>query len=190
MKHIKEEQKVGTENKHDLSVSALRANIVAFFIMVPVAILQFAIFYVLHGSKQLETTFYLLNVLLFLVLVSASIVVHELLHGLTWMAFGKKSFSSIKFGVQWKTLTPYAHLKVPIEVNVYRMGGFMPGFVLGILPFLLSLILGNSNLLWFGIIQTAAASGDWLILWLLRNVKGGMQVEDHPSRAGCYVYEP
>ena len=180
---------MGTENKRDLSVSMLRANIVAFFIMIPVAVLQFVLFYMLHGSKQLEITFYLLNVILFLVLVIASIVVHELLHGLTWMAFGKKSFSTIKFGVQWKTLTPYAHLKVPIKVNAYRIGGFMPGFVLGILPFSLSLILGDSNLLWFAIIQTAAASGDWLILWLLRNVKGGMLVEDHPFRAGCYMFE-
>jgi hypothetical protein len=106
------------------------------------------------------------------------------------MGVGKKSFSTIKLGVQWKTLTPYAHLKEPIEVNVYRIGGFMPGFVLGILPFILSLILGNGNLLWFSVIQTAAASGDWLILWLLRTTQGGTLVEDHPTRAGCYVYEP
>ncbi len=180
---------MGTENKRDLSVSMLRANIVAFFIMIPVAVFQFILFYMLYGLKKTEITVYLLNLLLFLALLIASIMVHELIHGLAWMGFGKKAFSAIKLGVQWKTLTPYAHLKVPIEVNAYRIGGFMPGFVLGILPFSLSLILGDSNLLWFGIIQTAAASGDWLILWLLRNVKGGMLVEDHPSRAGCYVYE-
>jgi hypothetical protein len=175
------------ENKHDLSVSMLRANIVAAFIMIPVAVLQFNLFYMLHSAKKTEFTLYLLNILLFLALMVASIFVHEFIHGLTWVVVGKKPFSAVKFGVQWTTLTPYAHLKEPIEVNVYRIGGFMPGFVLGILPFILSLILGNGNLLWFSIIQTAAASGDWLILWILRNVKSGALVEDHPSRAGCYV---
>jgi hypothetical protein len=176
-------------NKRDLSVSMLRANIVAFFIMVPVAILQFTLFYWLHSAKQMEFTLNLLNLLLFCALVLASIVVHELIHGLTWMGWGKKPFSALKFGVQWKTLTPYAYLKGPVDVKVYRLGGFMPGLVLGLLPFILSLALGNGALLWFSIFQTAAASGDWLILWLLRNLKGGTLVEDHPSRAGCYAFE-
>ena len=65
----------------------------------------------------------------------------------------------------------------------------MPGFVLGILPYLLSLVLNNGFLLLFGILHTIAASGDWLILWSLRHEKGGTLVEDHPSRAGCYIIE-
>jgi len=177
-----------TENKQDLSVSMLYANVVAVFIMIPVAVVQLSPFYMLHGTKNMQFNLYLLNLLFFLALLIASMFVHELLHGLTWMWFGKKSFPTIKLGIQWKTLTPYAHLKEPIEINAYRIGGFMPGFIMGILPFLLSLVLGNDNLLWFSVIQTAAASGDWLILWVLRNVKSGTMVEDHLSRAGCYVY--
>jgi hypothetical protein len=176
-------------NKRDLSVSMVHANIVAVFIMVPIVILQFIFFNMLYGTEKMEFTLILLNLLLFLAIVIASIVAHEFIHGLTWMVFGKKSFSTVKLGIQWKTLTPFAHLKEPIEINAYRIGGFMPGFILGIMPFILSLVLGNGYLLWFGVIHTAAASGDWLILWLLRSVKSGILVEDHPSRAGCYVHE-
>ena len=50
--------------------------------------------------------------------------------------------------------------------------------------------LGDGNLFWFSLVHTAAAGGDWLILWLIRNVKAGSQVEDHPTNAGCYVIEP
>ncbi len=180
---------MNANNKRDFSVSMVRANIIALFIMLPVAIIQFNIFNVLHGMGKMEITVNGLNLLFFTVIVIASMIAHELIHGLTWIGLGKKSFSTVKFGVQWKTLTPYAHLKEPIEVNAYRIGGFMPGFVLGILPFLLSLVMGNRNLLWFGMIHTAAASADWLILWLLRNVKSGMLVEDHPTNAGCHVIE-
>ena len=105
------------------------------------------------------------------------------------MLAGRKPLSSIKFGFQWKTLTPYAHIKEPVEVNVYRIGAFMPGFILGILIYFISLIFGDGNLFWFSVIHTTAAGGDWLILWLIRNVKACALVEDHPTNAGCYVLE-
>jgi len=105
------------------------------------------------------------------------------------MIIGGKDFSAVKFGFQWKTLTPYAHLKEPMEVNVYRISILMPGLLLGILPYLLSLLRADANLFWFSLIHTSAAGGDFLILWLIRNVKAGSLVEDHPTNAGCYVIE-
>lgn len=175
------------ENKRDLSISMARANIVVMFVSIPVAILQFAIFVMVHGLRKMETT---LSIGLFLGVLFLGVLAHELIHGLAWVIFGRKPFSTIKFGFQWKTLTPYAHLKEPAEINAYRIGGFMPGFFLGILPYIMSIVLGDGNLFWFGLIHTAAAGGDWLILWLIRNVKAGSQVEDHPTNAGCYVIEP
>jgi len=41
----------------------------------------------------------------------------------------------------------------------------------------------------FGFLYTVAASGDFLILWLIRNIKPNTHVEDHPTNAGCYVIE-
>ena len=173
------------ENKLDLSISMARANIIVLFISVPVALLQVLIFVMLHGMDNLAITWG--SFLLFAVLLG--IGMHELIHGISWVIFGRKPFSAIKFGFQWKTVTPYAHLKEPVEVNAYRIGGFMPGFILGILPYGLSLLLGDGNLFWFSLVHTAAAGGDWLILWLLRNVKLATLVEDHPTNAGCYVLE-
>jgi len=172
------------ENKRDLSISMARANIIVMFISIPVAILQFAIFGILHGREKMETSW---GFVLLLAVILLGVVVHELIHGLAWVIFGRKPFSAIKFGFQWRSLTPYAHLKESVEVNAYRMGAFMPGFILGILPYIFSLALGNGDLFWFGLIHTAAAGGDWLILWLIRNVKAGSPVEDHPTNAGCYV---
>lgn len=174
------------ENKRDLSVSMARANIIVLFIAIPTVILQIASFSYLHGSEKMNNTG---NFLLLFSLVIAGVVVHELIHGITWAVFGRKPFSAIKFGFQLKTLTPYAHLKEPVEVNAYRIGTFMPGFILGILAFIFSLVLGDGNLFWFSLVHTSAAGGDWLILWLIRHVKAGTLVEDHPTHAGCYVIE-
>ena len=163
-----------------------RANVIVMFISIPVIIMQFAVFIMVHGMKKLEPTW---NSVILIVVVLLGVVVHELIHGITWVIFGRKPFSAIKFGVQWKTLTPYAHLKEPVEVNAYRMGAFMPGFILGILPYFLSIVLGDGNLFWFSLVHTSAAGGDWLILWLIQSVKAGRLVEDHPTNAGCYVIE-
>ena len=174
------------ENKRDLSISMTRANIVVVVISIPLAILQFAIFSMVHGAEKLQTTW---NFMLLIAVVLLGVVAHELIHGITWVIFGHKQLAAINFGFQWKTLTPYAHLKEPVEVKAYRMGAFMPGFILGILTYILSILLGNGNLFWFSLVHTVAAGGDWLILWLIRNVKAGMQVEDHPTNASCYVIE-
>ncbi len=174
-------------NKRDLSISMLRANVIPLLIGIPIAIAQVALFITLHGGLQVQVEWP--GVLLIIAVLLVSIVAHEFIHGLTWRAVGGKSPATIRYGVQWKTLTPYAHVRGLMEVNAYRIGGLMPGLVLGIIPYVLSLLSGDGNLLWFGVFHTLAAGGDGLILWTLRNVKAGTMVEDHPSRAGCYVIE-
>jgi len=174
------------EKKRDLSISMARANLIVLFLSIPVAIAQFILFSMIHGIDRTvpagSSVFLIIALLL-------GIVAHEVIHGLSWVIFGQKPFSSIKFGFQWQTLTPYAHLTEPIEVNAYRIGAFMPGLVLGILVYTLSLVLGDGSLFLFGLLHTAAAGGDLLILWLIRKVKRGTLVEDHPTNAGCYVIE-
>jgi hypothetical protein len=170
----------------DLSISMARANVIVVFISIPVVILQFLIFFMPHGTEGLNPTW---PTALLIIAILLGTVAHELIHGISWMIFGRKPLSAIKFGFQWKTLTPYAHLKEPVEVHAYRLGAFLPGLILGILTYILSLVFGNGDLFWFSLVHTSAAGGDWLILWLIRNVRAGMQVEDHPTNAGCYVLE-
>ncbi|HEY4652011.1 MAG TPA: DUF3267 domain-containing protein, partial [Pontibacter sp.] len=112
----------------------------------------------------------------------------ELLHGLTWALFCKNGLKSIKYGVHWKMLTPYCHCKEVLPLRAYRLGGMMPGLVMGILPTIGGLLLGYLPVFAFGLLFTVAAGGDALILWMLR--KAGRQdlVQDHPDQIGCYLY--
>ena len=173
-------------NKRDLSVSMERANIVVLFIGVPVVILQFILFDQLHPSPDESREW---NFLLLLLVIILGVVLHEIVHGIAWAIAGRKPWTSIKFGFQTKTLTPYCHITEPLEVNAYRIGAVMPGLVVGILPYAYSLMSGDINWLWFSLVHTSAAGGDWLVLWLIRKVKPGSLVEDHPTQAGCYVLE-
>ncbi len=71
------------ENKRDLSISMARANIIVLFVSIPVAILQFAIFGILHGMEKMETTW---GFVLLLAVILLGVVVHELIHGLAWVS--------------------------------------------------------------------------------------------------------
>jgi hypothetical protein len=86
-------------------------------------------------------------------------------------------------------LTPYAHLKRPIEAWQYRIGCWMPGLIVGLLPLLYGLATGQSGWFWYGVLFTWGAAGDAMVLWLIRDVPGHAIVEDHPARAGCYIYD-
>lgn len=178
-------------NRRDLSVSMAEANIYALVATLPPAALIIAGYSLLWGAESLGRGALALfgNVLLFLVILLVGIVVHELIHGLAWAIAGRKPLRAIRFGVQWKTLTPYAHCTEPLEVRAYRIGALMPGLILGIIPAIAGVVSGDGFLAAFGLFFTLAAGGDLLILWLIRNVRPGTLVEDHPERAGCYVIE-
>lgn len=178
-------------NKTDLSISMSQASLYSFVFALPLAFLFGWLYSTRWGFEQLILGFNILFANLFSLLLTfiGGIVLHELIHGFTWMLVGKKPFNAIKFGFQLKTFTPYAHCKEPLNVNVYRIGAFMPGLLLGILPSMIGILIGNNWLTAFGILFTTAAGGDFVILWLIRNVSKDKLVEDHPTQAGCYILE-
>ncbi len=69
----------------------------------------------------------------------------------------------------------------------YRFGSVLPAIVLGFIPSIIAIVLGNLGLMIFGFLFTFAASGDFLILWLLRKEKSNVLVVDHPEKVGCII---
>ena len=131
----------------------------------------------------------LVSLVIFVVALIVGIVVHELIHGLTWALFAKRGFCAISFGVIWKYLTPYCHCDEPLLKRHYMLGAFMPCLLLGIVPAVLSLFLGLVWLYIFGVVFISAAAGDLMVMWRLRKEKDTALVLDHPSEAGYLVYE-
>jgi hypothetical protein len=177
-------------HKTDRSVSMLWANVVSILVIIPVFLIAVPLYGAVWGSEDLGQGFEsFLQAPAIFVVFFLGIVIHEWLHGLAWRLFGDVPASAVQYGFKWKTLTPYAHATQPMSVRPYQIGTLMPGLLLGLLPLALGLLLGNGWLYAFGILFTWAASGDFLILWLLRGARPGSLVEDHPSRAGCYLIE-
>ncbi|ARS36135.1 DUF3267 domain-containing protein [Pontibacter actiniarum] len=182
----------------ELTVTAAAANKQALAFVLPILVLYMVPYFLLwpeQFSWQLlegfvrahgvATLFYPLLMLLVFILGA---VVHELLHGLTWAVFCKRGVKAVTYGVHWSYLTPYCHCREVLPLRPYILGGLMPGLVMGLLPALAGMATGKLLLFLFGLLFTLAASGDLLVLWMLRHARASDLVQDHPEKIGCYVY--
>jgi hypothetical protein len=177
----------------DLSISPVRANLYALPLgLLAIGLLLIPYVAIWGINSAFDLTWLVeqpLKLVLALFILFIGTFIHEALHAIGWKIFGRQPWNTIQFGIFWKVLTPYTHLKAPIEVNAYRIGGALPGLVTGVLPYLVGLCLGSAAWLWLGLLMVAAACGDLLALWLVRRLPAGTMVQDHPSRVGCNVVE-
>jgi hypothetical protein len=172
----------------DLTISLARANTLVGIMTLPLVGLLLVLYRLLSLAVAGRADSPSLGaVVALLVAVLPGIFVHEAIHGAAWRAFGRLGRGRVEFGFQRRTLTPYAHALDPMPAAAYRLGAVLPALLLGVAPYAAGIVLGNLPLALFGILFIAAAGGDFLVLWLLRNVSGRAMVQDHPSRAGCIV---
>ena len=178
--------------KKDYSVSMLKANIYGFIAPLPFIVILFGLnIYIWKWRNFLSQLFIdnFQNFILFMLLVFLGIPIRGFLVGLTWQLCGKNKSNTVKYSFNWKAMTLLVHCKEPIEVKAYRLGAVMPGMILGFFPAFIGIVTGNAVIFVFGLSGVFFAGTDILILWLIRNVKAGSLVEDHPKRAGCYVID-
>jgi len=170
--------------KRDVTISFWKANIYAIISVLPVFIILYFLYSLFWEEQAISFNFpYWLFYLI-------GVVVHELIHGLYAMKFSKEGKKSIKFGFAWKTLTPYCHCKEALTVRDYRIVLLSPLVILGIIPAIIGLIIGNNGVYGFGLLFILAAGGDLIIFWKLRSENKNSLVLDSPDKCGCIIYEP
>ncbi|WP_207535342.1 DUF3267 domain-containing protein [Desertivirga arenae] len=185
-------------HKEELTISAVKAQLQALLFFLP-AIFIFGIpFYLIWPGHFVKGAWKgaipdVLNgttgTVALIITLLVGVVVHELIHGITWSRFASQGLRSIRFGVLWKSATPYCHCTEPLVLKNYVIGAAMPGLLMGILPLIVSIFTGNLLLFAFGLFFTLAAGGDFAIINLLRKKNASLLVQDHPSKIGCLIYE-
>ncbi|MCH7586682.1 MAG: DUF3267 domain-containing protein [Chloroflexi bacterium] len=172
----------------DLSRDIARASGSMLLMTLPLVILLSIAYAWLWDGDNLRSGFQNFTELRsFIPAIVIGIPLHELLHAFGWLLAGHHALKDIKFGFYIRTLSPYAHLRIPTPASVYRTGTFLPALILGFLPYTYALVSGNGWLASFGLFFILAAAGDLFVLWTLRGIDGAFSVLDHPSRVGCYV---
>ncbi len=161
----------------------------AKWITLMLLLVPLAVYWLLHGFQHMFN-FGMPRLQVVLILLAAflmGIVIHEGLHAIGWMTFGRFSWREIRFGIDTKTLSPYTHAQVHMTATAYRIGAAIPGIITGLLPALVGIVLADGMVTLFGATMLSAAVGDVLVLWIIRDVPGNALVLDHPTQAGCMV---
>ena len=178
--------------KTNLTIGIVKANLFVLLLAIPVVAIGVLLFVWRNPIGLLRPTPY--GSLWFIVLFVLLIVVHELLHGLTWSLFSEHHFKDIDFGFMKEYLTPYCTCAVPLPKSHYILGALMPCIVLGIIPVALGILLGSHLWFWTGIIMILSAGGDLLIVWKVLRFKKRPEsqevlIYDHPTQVGSVIFE-
>ncbi|MDU1311507.1 DUF3267 domain-containing protein [Clostridium sp.] len=185
-----EEMKKAGYEKHDLTVSILQANIIAFIIMLPFVMFFGYLYFRVNSTVDFVNTRYF-SIMFFLILIIL-VVFHEVIHGVTWGSFVKEHFHSISFGVIWKSLTPYCTCDEPLKKWEYIIGVAMPTLILGFGIATSSIFLNSPQLFLLSIIMLFGGGGDFLIIMkiILHKELGSDTIYyDHPYECGVVIFE-
>lgn len=177
----------------DLTVSIVKANVFAIVLLFPVMALGMWLFWLkngaLTGSLGVKSFG---GLLLFVFVMAVLVVLHELIHGLSWSLFTPRRFGDIEFGFMKQYLTPYCTCLTPLTKGQYIFGALMPLVLLGILPMATGILMGSMPVLFMGIIMTVSAAGDIMIVWCLLTYRSQAETVvymDHPTQAGGVIFE-
>lgn len=177
--------------KKDLTIGVIAANIMAIVIMLPLGVALVFVYFMINADS-FSVNYHLIEGILFLAVVIVFIIVHEVIHGITWGIFAKNHFQDIEFGVIWQMLTPYCTCKCELKRWQYIVGGIMPTIVVGVIPSVLGIVLNHNALFLLGLLMLIGGGGDvCIILKLFFHKEKGKECVylDHPYECGVVVFE-
>lgn len=176
--------------QHNLTMSALFGNIIALVIAIPI-LLPMVVGYI-SVNGELEINFEYTELLLLVVGMLLLMVVHELIHGITWASFAKSHWKAISFGFIVQYLTPYCSCKDPLKKYQIIIGALMPTIVLGVIPGIVTIFIGNGVLWFLAMIMLVGGGGDMACVVKVlayRSKKKDKLYIDHPYELGIVVFE-
>lgn len=173
----------------DVSVPLTQVVIQGTLLSLALLALPIILYWGLHGFAAFWAGLSGISFITWIAAILVGIVLHEGIHALGWRTFGNLRWRDLSFGVDRATLSPYCHASVQMTAAAYRIGALLPGILLGLLPAAIGILIAHAFLTAVGAFLLSAAIGDFIVLWVLRTIPGGAHVLDHPSNAGCYVFE-
>lgn len=176
--------------KSDLQVSIVWANVMVLLMTIPIMAAGIILMNIVHPGLSYRSS--LPGMMTVLIGFMVLIVVHELVHGLTWSLFAENGLKDIEFGFMKKYLTPYCTCSTPLKKSGYICGALMPLLVLGQIPTVVAIVIGSVPLLYLGLLMILSAGGDILIVIKLLRYKSQAEeilIYDHPTQAGSVVFE-
>ncbi len=174
--------------RQNLTINITKANILSILLMMIVFVTGCALYYFVNHRVDFSD----FNAFSFLAYFIILVVIHEMIHGACWVAFSPGRFKDIEFGIMKPSLCPYCTCLVPLKKWQYMVGVMMPGLVLGVIPFVFSVMLAKPFGLFMASAMIAIAAGDLMIFQKIAKYNGKEKEVvyiDHPTDAGGVIFE-
>ncbi|MCI9423719.1 MAG: DUF3267 domain-containing protein [Dorea sp.] len=170
------------------TISIKQANVMAFVTAGPFVLVELIVWIKLGNIFSAD--FSMWDITCYVVLFMLCIFIHELLHGIGWMVWGKQGFKSIHLGIMQEYMNPYCHCKEPLKPVHYLIGCAAPFLVLGIGFFIAAIISGSPMLLVLSVSNVSSAGGDTMIMNMLAKYLGRKDcyILDHPEKCGFVAF--
>ena len=127
------------------------------------------------------------DIIITFVLMTGGVVVHEGIHALGAMIFGKCKKENISFGFIPRQLMFYCHAEKPMTASAYTLMLLLPVIVTGFIPFVLSVCLGNIFLVVAFAMLISGGAGDLIMAASLRKIPASALLLDHPKAPAYYL---
>jgi hypothetical protein len=120
-----------------------------------------------------------------IIILFAFLLIHEMIHAIVWSKFTK-----VNVNIKLKSLCRFFVCEEAIKMNHYIIGLIMPTIILGIIPLLIGICLGNIIIYMFGILFIASGADDFLFIRLLMKENKTSWIKDMGSKVGIIVFSP
>lgn len=186
---------------NEVIIKAKTANLIGLFLIIPFSMAFILPFWLnrkeqsIIAVRQIKTGLSLfdnniINSIIIIIspviVVSIGIIIHEMIHGLFMLLFSKRR-DAIKFGFHKDIFVPFAHCKVPLVSGQMFIVAIAPWIILGLIPFILSLINGNLIFWFVGFSMTLAAIGDFIYAFLILKTGFNIKIIDHDKEIGFKI---
>ena len=128
------------------------------------------------------------DILIAILCVVMGYFIHELVHATAFMIVGVR-YKNVKFGYDIKKMIIFCSASQPITKGRYKFVLIAPFVILGLIPYILSIIFLNYPYLFFSSLMIGASAGDLTMLSKLLKLKGDFMVLDHPTEPAFYIVE-
>jgi hypothetical protein len=176
--------------QNEIKPNGIIANILAVVILVILVPLLGFFYYRIWGTFGVQFIDIpimqrIANSLIIISILFAFLLVHEMIHGIYW-----SKYTEVKINVILRSLYRGCYCKEPIKIKTYIIGLIMPMLILGIIPLIIGILVGNIIVFGFGILFIAVGADDFLAMYLLRKEDKGNWVKDMDTTIGFIVYTP
>ena len=181
----------------DKLLNGLWVNLIAVALFAVFAAIVSFIYYTLWGNPFQEWSFHQRSItsnleaivfggFVFVAIILGFYLVHEMLQGIIWSRYTGVRISLTRV----KSMGRICYCEKPIKLRNYIFGLLLPTIILGLIPTIMGIAVGNLMIACFGLLMLAILGESFCILFLLRNTKSTDFIKPIDSKIGFTIYSP